>query len=448
MFSPALDFWGRWDSLVTQIGYGGILLMFIFVVTIIAISLWRGVGLILMLLFLSYAVGAVTYGGLVFIATVIRWGLLILLALCFFKQFVLPKSSMLLIYFYVLLGLIFVSRSPVPMWSFQRGMLLAMTVFTVSISVNSYVDSPKKLSTIFKMGIFSAFVWTASNMIFVKEYIYASQLRFSAGEEIGVVSTAYAGAFFAPMIIWGIVQREYKFWKITSVLLIAPFVFVLFLGGVRTAIVGLLCIGSFPLLFLRGKPVRSILILTMLCMLICVSILLLYVILPDRAEFLIRRLLQASTSGRTDVWGHALQWIVNRAFFMGRGIGAADTAQIELGLLFHNAYLTIWYNTGIFGLLAVLSFLIVYTFRSFRLLMKSSGGELSDYSRTLLGYMLALCAVGMFEGAFAGAGGIAVTMLILVASAIDRLTRLLDQNFPEDMIDYANTSYLGESITY
>ena len=434
----ATGFLGRLRSFIDVFGTGGLLIVITVAIVIAAIALWRGTGLILFVLFITYSIGAISYGGVVFLATIARWGCFGLLVIGFFKKFHLPRASMFLFIFYALLGFLFVIRSVVPFWSMQRAVLLLMVVISVSVAVNGYITGPEKVATLFKMGIVAAAVWTATSMIFVQQFVRSTQLRFSIGELANVGAMAYAGAFFTPMIVWGIVQRKYKFWRIFSVLLIVPFVFILLLGGLRTAIVGMLVIGCFPLLFLRGKPVRTIIMLFVICSLILISVYGLYLFLPDKAEFLTRRLLSTYTTGRFAIWLKALQWCIERALFLGHGTGSAVTGQLELGLLFHNAYLQIWYNTGLLGLLAVLLFLAIYNIKSFHLIAKSRTEEMTDFSRVAFGYMIGITAIGMFEGTFAGAGGIGVCMLMIVTAMIDRLSQITEQE-----IHYAQYEAVG-----
>jgi len=426
MYASETDFLGRLRSFIDVFGTGGLLIVITVAIVMAAIALWRGTGLILFVLFITYSIGAITYGGVVFLSTIVRWGCLALLAIGFFKAFHPPKASMLLFVFYALLGFLFVSRSPILFWSAQRAVLLLMVVITVSVAVSGYITSPEKIATLFKMGIVAAAVWVATCMIFVQEFVRSARLRFTIGEGLGG-AVAYAGAFFAPMIVWGIVQRRYKFWRIFSIFLIAPFVFILLLGASRTAILGMLVMGSFPLLFLRGKPLRSIVMLFVIGSLVMLSIYALFVVLPDRAEFLTRRLLSTYTTGRFAVWLKALQWCIDRALFLGHGTGSSAIARLEFGLLFHNAYLQIWYSTGLLGLLAVLLFLAIYNIKSFRLIAKSQTEEMTDFSRVAFGYMIGITAIGMFEGTFAGAGGIAVCMLMIVTAMIDRLSQMTEQ---------------------
>ena len=142
-------------------------------------------------------------------ATLVRWSCLFLLGVGLFKRPQFHGKAMLLFAFYVLLCIVFMFLSPVFMFSFQQTGLLVMTVLGVSLAINSYITSPKNISTLFKMGIVAAAVWTATSITFLSQYRYAATLRFSTSAEMGGVAAAYAGAFFAPMVMWGIIQNRY-----------------------------------------------------------------------------------------------------------------------------------------------------------------------------------------------------------------------------------------------
>ena len=51
---------------------------------------------------------------------------------------------------------------------------------------------------------------------------------------------------------------------------------------------------------------------------------------------------------------------------------------------------------------------------------------MSEFSRILFGYILGIAAIGMFEDAFAGSGGIAISMLVIIASVIDKLDQVVE----------------------
>jgi O-antigen ligase len=418
------DFLGRLRGLFDMFGPVGFLAIVIGALIVAVIALWRGTGPILFVLFLSYSFSAVIQGGVVFLSTVVRWSCLILCIVGFFKMSSRPKSSMLLIIFYAFLGLLFVGRSTVIFWSLQRAVLLTLFVLCVPAAVNSYITDPDKIGSLFKMGIMAATVWVVVSLLFLRDFLHSSDVRFG-GEVIGGV--AWAGAFFSPMILWGIIQKREKFWRIHCVVLSLPFVFLLFIGGVRTAIFGMLIIASLPILFSKIRPIKVIGTIIGLGILILMVKYFLFALMPGRATALTERVFSTSTSGRVRLWTEALNWCWTRAMLFGHGIGGADIAGIEFGHGFHNAFLAIWYNAGFVGLLAVLLFLFIYTMRSFSQVRRFRGNEMEEYSRVALGYMLGITAISMYENAISTASGVAIFMLMVVTALIDRISQMGDQ---------------------
>lgn len=426
------DFFGRLKSFSETFGPGALIAIIVLAIIVVMISLWRGTGLIIFILFLTYSVGAITSGGVVFVSTLIRWACLALLGIGFFQGFSLPKASMLFFDFYVLLAFILIIFSPVPTIAIQQGVLLLTTVICVPIAINSYIKSTENIRRLFKMGIVAGAVWALTSTMFLSEYIYSTEERFGTGV------MAYAGAFFAPMIAWGIIQKRDILWKVFSMILIVPFTTILLLSAVRGAILGMLGIGLFPLLFLRGKPLRAFVQLFVVFLLIMLSIGILFVLVPTKSEYLINRIVSVSTTGRFYIWVDILSYCLQHPF-TGRGVGAAGVDGILVfGHQFHNAYLEIWYNAGLLGLVAVLVFLGIYLLKSLRLLTAAPTEDMADFSRVVFGYMLGISAMNVFESSLAGAGGIAITMLMIITVMIDKLKQMTQE---ESYYEHAEESW-------
>ncbi len=416
------DFFGRLRGIFEYfgaVGFFGIL----FLAIIAAILVFRyGSGPVLFLLFITYALSAVMQGGVVFLTTVLRWFCLILCILGLYKMQYRPKASMLLFAFYALLGLFFVSRSAALFWSLQRAALLVLVLIAIPIAVCNYIVTPDRIKSLFKMGIIAATIWIGVSFLYFQDFLNSSNLQFGGDVVVGV---AWAGAFFWPMVLWGIFQRK-LFWRIYCAMISVPIIFLLFIGGVRTAIFGMLIIGSLPLLISKIRPVKIIGLAAGISVLALVIRQILYAVTPGKATALTEKVLSSSTSGRTELWLEALHRCKS-AIFMGNGTGSADLVAREMGLGFHNAFLVIWYDTSMIGLLLVLLFLFIYTVRSFLTIRRSQNSELGDFSRISLGYMLGITAICMFENSITSSSGVAVFMLILITSLIDRIRQMEGQ---------------------
>jgi O-antigen ligase len=418
------DFFGRLRGFVETFGAGGVLVIIIAALIITTIAMWRGTGFLFLILFISFSLGAINQGGVVFMATLTRWGCLFLLGVGLFKRPQFHSRAMLFFAFYVLLCIVFMFLSPVFMFSVQQTGLLVMTVLGVSLAINSYITSPKDISTLFKMGIVAAAIWTATSITFLSAYRYSATLRFSTSAEVGGVAAAYAGVFFAPMVMWGIIQNRYILWRIFCVILFVPYALMIVVGGVRSAILGMLVIASLPVLLSKVKLIRIIITACVLWALVAITLKMMFLLNPAKAQYLVERITSTSTTGRFEIWASALLLCIQSGL-LGHGVAASGVA-LSSGKYFHNAYLIIWYDAGLIGLILVLLFLANYVLKSLRLIFGTQTQEITEYSLVALGYMLGMIIMGMFEGIFATAGGIGLVMLMIFSNMIDHLRYFRD----------------------
>lgn len=427
MVPEGFDLFSRFQGILEIFGYGGLLVVLCFVAVVVGFTFVRGLGLLLLTLLVSYSLGAITTGGVIFLSTVIRWGCLILLGISFIKYFEMPSPSLLLLIFYALLGLGFSVFSPAPSFSMQQSILLLATILCTSVAISSYVTSFDAIGRLFVMGIAAASVWTASNLLLAREFILSPHLRYSTDTAVSAVSAAYAGAFFVPMVVWGIVQKKSSWLRLYSVLLIVPFLFILILTGVRSALFGMTMIAILPLILLKVRFSKVLVYSFIFAVVGGVSLLVLYSIMPDKAGPLVERIFSMETTGRTERWAIALRWCFENALIFGKGIGSTNIiARRDFNISFHNSFFDIWGNTGFIGMLAVVFFLLVYIKKGFNLLRICPSEETAAYSRILLGYMLGISAMSLVESFLSSASTIGIFMLIVTAALIDKLRYLID----------------------
>ncbi len=412
------DFFGRIESFLETFGAGGASILLIFLALAIGIALWRGTGFVLFLLMLSFALGPIQASGVIFAATLLRWFCLGLLLVACVRRFRLPNGTMCLYLLYAILGLIFIVRSPEPAWSFQQGILKLLVAVSVPIAVTTYVSSTNDIVRLLKMVIFAAAVWTISSLIFFQSYAQSGYLRFRLGGEVGAGAGAIdAGAYLAPIVVWGIVQSRRRGLRISSSVLIIPFVLLFLLAGKRTALAGLLAIGGAPLIFLRKNPLKLIGFSIIGGLFAASSVLLMFQLLPGKAQGLTERLLSTDLTGREGLWETGL-YSCFQSPLLGHGEGSASMVADQT---FHNGYLIAWYNTGLLGLCALVSFLTIYTIKAWSLFRRAQTDEMADFGRLAFGYLLAVITVAFFVGSIGGVANITNCMLLIMCAIIDRL---------------------------
>ena len=444
-------FFGRLYGFWETFGALGVFLVIIVASVIITVALWRGPGLMLFVLFMTYATGAISYGGILFLSTLVRWLFIGLLGFMLFRSRFSMRYTMVFVFFYLLMGALGNLQSPNPLWTVQQTILLTATIIFTPLAINAYVFDFDKIIRIFKFGIVAATVWTISNMLFISEFKEASELRFTGAGEKGSVALAYAGAFFAPMIVWGMVQNRYKFWRLYSILLIIPFLLILLASGVRSALFGMAFIAPVPILFVKFRLSKLIIGLGVLCALLTITIYGLFIFFPGKADMLYERIFSTSTTGRYEIWVIAISKCMSEAIF-GHGCGSAEiVGRTEFGVFFHNAYLQVWYNSGILGLVAIVIFIAIYIFRSLRLLYVKPVTEIREFAGVANGYMLGIAAMGMFEGVFATAGGVGIFMLMVITTMIDRLDQMNNEMVFTELyestdMDSSDMNFYGDEI--
>lgn len=119
------------------------------------------------------------------------------------------------------------------------------------------------------------------------------------------------------------------------------------------------------------------------------------------------------------LWAHGLRSCLRNPI-LGHGEGAADLAGLA-GHGFHNGYLRVWYDTGVFGLLAVVSFLVIYVVKAWRRFREARSEETADFARVALGYLLGIIPVGFFVDRLGGGANISICLLLIMCVLIDRL---------------------------
>ncbi len=412
------DLAGRIASFLETFGAEGGMFLIIGLVLAVGVAFWRGAGFVLFLLMLSYAFGPIQEGGVIFAATLIRWSCFGLLLLVCIRDFQAPNRTMYLYLFYTMCGLIFFVNSPAPLWTIQKGCLRLMMALSIPLAVTTYVSSTADVARLFKIIIFTAAVWIVISLSFFQSYAQSEVLRFKLGGESALAVDA--GAYLAPILVWGIVQSRRKKLRICSAVLIVPFIMLLLLSGKRTAFAGQLIIGSAPLLLLGKNPLKLIGFLVAGAIFAASSVFVMFQLVPHRAGPLIERFASRGITERGALWEYGMQLCL-RSPVMGHGEGAADAAGAIVGHGFHNGYLIAWYNSGMLGLCALVLFLLAYTIKAWRLYRRAQTDEMADFARLAFGYLLAVIAVAFFVGSIGGVANITNCMLLIMCALIDRL---------------------------
>jgi len=317
-----------------------------------------------------------------------------------------PSPGCLLFWGYTAIGFIALFQAVNLNWQLQRCILLVLLAVAIPYVYSDM--SYKSVKTSLAAASMAGAMFCLLNFIALPAQL-GQAARFS-GYFKGAASYAVVLGGLLPFALWGAWRGNNGVLRILCGLGFLCGVVALVFSGQRTGAVGGL-IGSIPLLFmlLKRKPAVAFLLL------VIAPLLLGYQLLQQgsaaRGEFLLERYsLSSDSSGRTLIWKRALNEI-DRYPLLGRGIGASENV-IENS--FHNAYLEVWFNSGLFGLFLFATSQAFFLWRSLTLMREPESIEIRSLGALALGYMVGFVLMCMFESTGAGASNVNLILYLTV----------------------------------
>lgn len=418
------DFSARLQGLLEVMGAPALGLLALLGGFCVLYTLQRGVGLSLLLLLISYSLIFVQQGGVSAGAFFLRVLSLALLSLGVIRRLVIPGAAFYALLAYAMMGIIFSTGSYNLVWSIQNGGLLLLAVVSIPLGVASYLDSYRSVRSFLHLFVVAGGVWTILSLSFLGDFVSSSTLRFAGGGEINATGYSRTGALLFPFMLWAAMQRGSAVWRLIGIGGATCIPICLFLSATKTALV-MAAISTVPLLLRQGAG-KTMRIVVLFGVLGVVTFFLGSYLLGSRStEFIVTRLMDLSLSGREHRWSVGLEACLSSPFF-GHGAGASALYSMRSGIIFHSAYLAIWYNTGIFGLILFSSAPISQAVGAMKLIRRAGDPMARDAMRLALGVLLSLLALGLVENSFASASKFGIAMLLMMVTLVARV-RQLDQ---------------------
>ena len=346
------------------------------------------------------------------VCTLIRWVIILLLlmsGILFGK--VKLSIGVLLFWGYGLLGFASLLNSISPLWQFQRGMLLLMVALAIPIA---YGDKPYP---VYKLSLVSIAI--VGSIFSIYNFI---PLQSQLGDAARLTGLARSASNFSmdlggllPFIYWGLWKSDSKWIRIFCGVGFLLGIITLALSGQRAgAIAGL--VGLIPLIVLtisKREGIKKVFLFFGVTAVVC------YLILQwagtDRLDFLTGRYsINEGASGRVLIWEFALSEI-DKNIFMGHGIGAAETV---FPSSFHNAYLEIWFNAGIFGLVFYIAAQVYFFYRIVVSWFRYKSVEVRSILALGMGYMLGFVGLCFVESVGAAASTLNVILYLFIGVVI------------------------------
>ena len=308
------------------------------------IVLTNKISILMFLLVLSAAMFATTLSVVSNVASVARWLFIVLMFIAgIFHGKMRISFGIFLLWGYVLLGFVSLLRGYDLIWQIQKSILLIMVSVAIPYAYGDKTYNVFKSSLVL-IALVSA-IYSIINFTTLPNNL-SSALRFYGLGKGAPTFSVVLGALL-PFSFWGAWKANSKIIKGISGVGFALGIILLLFSGQRAGIVtGLVGLVPMSIVFMTQK--KNIGWAFILFSLIAIVGYYFYSqSSAERLDFLTSRYsLEAGLSNRDFIWQDAIQRI-SRDPFLGRGIGAAE---MVVSYSFHNAYLEIWYNTGVLGL--------------------------------------------------------------------------------------------------
>lgn len=363
--------------------------------------------MLVFLLTLSAALVGTTIPVLEGIAALSRWlAILLLFVAGILGSRVKLSAGFVLFWGYVAAGILFLFWAHNLNWQLQRGVLLLMVALALPLAYSAVSFTALKAALTAVAA--AAAIYAVLNFISLPGSLdqAARYTGFSSGAPTFVV---VLGGLL-PFALWGAWQAESRLVRIAcSAGVLLGIVTLVFSGQRAGTLAGLVSLVPFILIFPQRKTLAWFGLLLILLSLL--TLLLLQQTSADRLSFLLSRYsLSSGLSYRDLIWTAALSEIAENPF-LGRGIGASETV---MSYSFHNAYLEVWYNTGLLGLFLFLSAQVYFFCRIFYLSRVAADPQARPFLALALGYMLGFGVVCLFESTGAGASNLNLILYLLL----------------------------------
>jgi O-antigen ligase len=324
-------------------------------------------------------------------STILRWVVLALLAFNILRLKTNPGWPLIFYLIFIWIGIAFVPLSETLTWSVQISGLLILSS-TAAVVLADSVQTTADLRRVLNIFLGAAAVWLTLALIAVPQLLSSRGERYS-GAVSSVSHFVITGGMLLPIVVGSAFVTRKKRWKFAIGMLAVLIFVVLAVSGQRTGtFAGVL--GTLPVIASRGRKAIAILAAAALLLLFVASVL--SVINPNQVEFVVKRFSSADTTGRTELWAEAFRECM-KSPILGRGHGGDRAWQYRTHHPTHSAYLSVWQNTGLFGLLMFLASLFSGLWISWRVYRQSSDPETRSIAIVLFGLLVAQIAAGFFE---------------------------------------------------
>ena len=343
-------------------------------------------------------------------ATLLRWTLMISLALSCVCGFRSPGPSNLLL---GLFGILNVSMLPVteyPGVAIQFTVLWLIMTWMVSAAIADEVRSLDDVHSIIKILVAGAVLFVALAMFQLP--LFRGGGRFS-GSSTGAPVFVITGGLLLPVTVWAFLNLKESGWRTVAIFAGASIAALTLFSGQRTGTyAGLMA--CLPVVW-RFSLKHTAIILGFAGILI-IAVVAMFSLFPNQATFAVERYSSLDVTGREIRWRQGWE-MCTQTPLIAHGI--------KPHVDFHNAFFEAWYRGGIQGLVVVVTALGLFGWQSLKLCFARQHRDLASIGRLCLGIFLFVIASSMPEDKLISPSNMTILMTMLFGVIVSRCTQLL-----------------------
>jgi O-antigen ligase len=360
------------------------------------------------------------------IFTLTRFGAIFALALIGFPGVTAFGPGQLMMLAYAVYVLLLTGHSEFPMWSLQFSGAFLFLVVGVAGATTRYVTDIRKLQNALGVVVLAALIWTAVNAVAGQSSeIRSTGMGRYAGVFGGTGSMAGIGGLLPPFLLWGFLcpwRRIYRYASLAGLVVLLP---MLVLVGQRIGLFAAI-VGLAPLVWFRLTVKRLLGSVFALAMAGVLSAVIVSAAPRQTQEFLLNKYIHrvGYLSGRDVRWQTMLA-ICMQDPILGHGAGTGDAqATVRFGSATHNAYISMFYDSGVIALGLWVGTALYAILRSFAFVVGRAPPETREIARLLLGCLLALSSEAFFESGLNSPTNLNAGLFLLCVTMVECIVKL------------------------
>ncbi len=343
-------------------------------------------------------------------STLLRWVVIFLLGVSCIRGVKSPGTGAVMIGLMAIWGIVTSPLAPSLSWAMQKAGLMFAIAVLMGAALADQIRAPKDIRILLWIILAGAGLYVVLGL---------SSLGALGGARFaGAITSAplfvLTGGLLLPVALWGALCIEHKAMRMYCIVVGIVILLLCLISGQRTGTFAGI-IACIPLAMGRFG-IKKVLLAGVV---IGVAVAITWGVLgemPEQKMFVMGRYASVDTTGRVERWLGALDACMKEPFF-GHGVGA----DVKLGFSPHNAFLVVWYNLGILGLMLFGGAMIAMAFQAFGLMIRGASVQIRDIGRLFFGIMVGTIAVAFFESKLNSPSNIAIFFIVTTSVVLGRM---------------------------